>query len=92
MCKSKNGRLIRTICQRVLACPERDPELIPVAVLALKSSLQRLSGDPKKKLALWRIWQNEDALALLTRLSTHPSADISSAALKTVSYLPLYYE
>ena len=92
MCKSKNGRLIRTICQRVLACPERDPELIPLAVLALKSSLQRLNGDPKKKLALWKIWHNEDALALLTRLSTHPSADISSVALKTVSNLPLYYE
>ena len=88
LCQATDRRLVKAICQQVLAFPEREPELIPFALEAMESSVDRLSDDSqkKKKAMLWKMWRDEGALALLDQLSQHEDADTSEGAKTTASF------
>eukprot|EP01035_Chromulina_nebulosa_P023103 gene23103-29933_t len=86
LCQAMDRRLVKAICQQVLAFPERELELIPIALEAMESSVDRLSDDSQKKRAMWNMWRDEGALALLDRLSQDEDADTSEGAKKTASF------
>ena len=87
---SEDRRLVRDICQQVLGCPERDLELIPIALYAMESSLICLDDSPVRTQAMWTMWRDEGAVALLDRLSHHEDEYISQEAQKTASFFSCY--